>query len=533
MNREQWKQRPGALELPEKFDGWRAGQTNLIERIVESNARFVLVEAPTGSGKSLVAAAWQKLTGHKTLYMCTTKQLQDQVQDDFTYAEVLKGRANYPTRNFPQFGCDVCELTKTNRHCRYCAVEDEDGSWKHDCPYQVAKDRLLAADLGVVNTALFLTEANYVGRLSGWEQVVLDEADSIESQLMGFAELRVSKKVIRLLGLSAPEKKTVEEEWERWAEAVLRDIHGREAAIARMKPADRKSVENLEKRLSYFVRTLREKELHWVNCTEKISGKRGPWIWKPVRVADQANSLLWDHGEKWLLMSATVLSAEQFCQDLGLDRHDVDFIRLSSTFPVRNRPVLYYPVADMTYTNRDKTVPEMMEAIDAVLDRHVGEKVLIHAVSYWLTEQLFERSRHGRRLMRFREAGERQVLIQEFQRSQDDAVLVAPGLERGLDLPYDQCRVVIIPKLPYPSLADKQVNARLRAYRDGERWYRLQTARALVQATGRGVRSAEDSCVTYVLDKQFGKFYSRTQEMLPEWWKVAVESHPARELVVE
>ncbi|GAF78117.1 unnamed protein product, partial [marine sediment metagenome] len=451
-----------------------------------SKARFILVEAPTGSGKSLIAAAWQRLTGRQTLYMCTTKQLQDQVQEDFPYAEVLKGRANYPTRNHPEIACDMCQLSKTVHECDYCAVGvGVDGKTIHDCPYQNAKKRLLAADLGIVNTALFLTEGNYVGRLSGFPQVVLDEADTIEGQLMAFAELRVSKRVIRLLKLEAPKHVTVEEDWVDWAKRSLQRIAECEPLASTFNVSERKSVENLEKRLGYFLNTLVEKNLHWVNCTGKKEHSRGPWTWKPVRVDTQAENLLWQHGDRWLMMSATILSPEQFCKDLGLPRNEVEFIRLPCTFPVEHRPVHYFPIADMTYAQREQSVEGLVLAIDCILQRHFDEKVLIHTVSYWLMEMIFSLTQQRRRIMRFTHAGERASVIEEFRQADNRAVLLAPGLERGLDLPYDDCRVIIIPKLPYPSLADKQVNARLRAYPDGNDWYTLQTARALVQASGR------------------------------------------------
>lgn len=531
IERENWQASPQHLNLPPKFGEWRAGQAELLQRVLDTDKRFVLVEAPTGAGKSLVAAAWQKLTQKRTLYMCTTKQLQDQVLEDFPHAKVLKGRKNYPTRNNPLVSCDECHLGPESDKCEFCVVEKrQDGTWIHDCPYQNAKRELLAANFGVVNTALFLTECNFVGRLSGFEQVVLDEADSIEGQLMGFAELRVGRGVIRLLDLEPPEKVTIEQEWQEWAVRCLRRIEQRRKVLEDYTIRERKSVENLYKQLNYFLQTLQDRGLHWVNCTGKRERARGPWTWKPVRVDPQAYQLLWQHAKRWLMLSATILSPEQYCRDLGLDRADVEFIRLPSTFPVENRPVHYFPVADMNYNNRQAGVADVVAAIDRLLDAHDGEKTLIHSVSYWLTDAILSQTRHRKRIMRFAAASERGRVIEQFRRAQNGAVLLAPGLERGLDLPHDACRVVIMPKLPYPSLADKQVNARLYAYPDGNDWYTLQTARALVQASGRGVRSDDDTCTMYLLDRQFGQFYRKAVRFLPPWWVEALQSHSAGEL---
>jgi Rad3-related DNA helicase len=98
-------------------------------------------------------------------------------------------------------------------------------------------------------------------------------------------------------------------------------------------------------------------------------------------------------------------------------------------------------------------------------------------------------------------------------------VLLAPSLERGVDLPKDQCGVIIIAKVPYPSIGDKQVNTRLYSTPNGQLWFQVQTVRAIVQSTGRGMRSADDFCISYILDKQFAKI---PKELLPGYWKEAI-----------
>ena len=40
-------------------------------------------------------------------------------------------------------------------------------------------------------------------------------------------------------------------------------------------------------------------------------------------------------------------------------------------------------------------------------------------------------------------------------------------------------------------------------------WYALQTAKSIVQACGRSVRSSEDSAVTYILDSDWNTFYRK------------------------
>jgi Rad3-related DNA helicase len=102
-------------------------------------------------------------------------------------------------------------------------------------------------------------------------------------------------------------------------------------------------------------------------------------------------------------------------------------------------------------------------------------------------------------------------------------VILAPSFDRGIDLAGDDCRVIIIPKIPYPFLGDAQVNARLyRAGSSGRRWYVAQTIRTLCQMTGRAVRSEDDWAISYILDSAFSKLYAENKAMFPTWWRDAV-----------
>jgi Rad3-related DNA helicase len=86
----------------------------------------------------------------------------------------------------------------------------------------------------------------------------------------------------------------------------------------------------------------------------------------------------------------------------------------------------------------------------------------------------------------------------------------------------------VVAKVPFPSLGDRQVGMRLRSV-GGQEWYNVQTIRKLVQMTGRGVRSEDDWCVTYIFDSLFmEKVYKAAKQLLPKWWLDAVEVVRAR-----
>ncbi len=107
-------------------------------------------------------------------------------------------------------------------------------------------------------------------------------------------------------------------------------------------------------------------------------------------------------------------------------------------------------------------------------------------------------------------------------RSQD-GVFVSPSSIRGVDLPDDLCRFIIIAKAPFQSLADKLVSARVYGSGLGAFWYRAICAQDIVQASGRGVRHKEDYCTTYLLDKQMEKLVVDNQNLFPRYWMEAVD----------
>jgi hypothetical protein len=47
-------------------------------------------------------------------------------------------------------------------------------------------------------------------------------------------------------------------------------------------------------------------------------------------------------------------------------------------------------------------------------------------------------------------------------------------------------------------------------------WYPLQTAKTIVQATGRSIRSADDHAVTYILDLDWDWFFNKNKKFFPK-----------------
>lgn len=100
--------------------------------------------------------------------------------------------------------------------------------------------------------------------------------------------------------------------------------------------------------------------------------------------------------------------------------------------------------------------------------------------------------------------------------------MVAPSLDRGIDLADDKCRVVVVAKMPFPYLGDRQIAAKLYS-RGGQMWYNVQTIRTVIQMTGRATRHSADRSTSYILDSQFNSVWNKGRGLWPSWWTDAID----------
>lgn len=473
------------------------------------------------------------------LYVCTSKNLQEQFAHDFPYARVLKGRANYPTDRFAkafhpqQFGghisCDDCTWTQDDG-CKYCRQ-------KSYCPYEIAKVQALRAELAVLNTSYLLAEANHAGKFSnparlrksgkGLEFVIADEADMLEEALMGYVSVEIGERRLKELRWEPPEKVTVPSSWEEWLDEHIDVIRQRVNSYPEIIDDIR-----IAREARYF------DQLH-----EKMLGVRrgldtGAWVYtgrgrkddpgkgvsfKPSRVDFLGEQYLWRHSVRWLLMSATVISTSEMLDSLGYDGA-YETVNVRNTFPVENRLVKVRPVVAMNNKNKEEARPKIADEVGRIMQEHSADRILVHTVSYDMTRYLHETlgsMAPDRDLFAYLFADDKARALDSYRKTAG-GVLLAPSMDRGVDLPGDLCRVQVIVKCPFPYLGDRQVSARLHS-RDGQTWYTVRTIRDIVQMCGRGVRSKDDHAVTYILDTHFrDKLWNQGRGLFPDWFVEAI-----------
>ena len=110
-------------------------------------------------------------------------------------------------------------------------------------------------------------------------------------------------------------------------------------------------------------------------------------------------------------------------------------------------------------------------------------------------------------------------LLARFKASAPPRVLVSPVHGRGIDLPDDEARYAIIPSVLWPDLGDEKVKRRME---ERPSWYPAQAVDAMVQASGRIVRSTTDWGQVYVLDSQLKRLLRQNFDLFPLWWVEAL-----------
>lgn len=545
----------GSPSLPEWVEEFRSHQEKAVarvERAFEEGARFVFLDAPTGSGKTLIGELVRRRMGTATNYTCSTLTLQSQFLSDYPYSKVVRGRSNYdsPLIDWGSGTCADCRCSP-NDHCTNPDLCNHRADPCPDdvCPYRDAKWEARRNPLAVINTAYALAEMNYVGGMKGRGLMIVDECDLLEGALMSFVEVRIPQDLANELGIDPPAKKTVEDAWIKWAprayylveggiaktEATIKSTYDPEIRSKLQRKAER--LEGLRDNLARLKDDLGdESRTNWVYSPEEYKG-RTTIIFKPVTVDRLAGGVLWNKADRFLLMSASIISPQEMVESLGIPDDEWDVVYVPSTFPVENRQVKVAPVANVVNRNYDVAVPRLVRGIRGVMSLHPNERTLIHTVSYRLAKDLFKditgtapRGRTGlwvgkhagRSVITYTRGSSRDEALNLYKNTKD-AVLLAPSLDRGTDLPGELCRCQVIAKVPFPYLGDKQVSARLYGTKNGQAWYSVQTIRTITQMTGRGVRSESDHAVTYILDDQFSKLFRKHGRLFPKWWRDALD----------
>ena len=505
----------------------------------EAGNEVVLVRAPTGSGKSLLARAiagcarrdGEDAPSLPTGAYYTTPQVSqlddvagEPLLDDLS---VIRGKPNYT--------CILPGDTSTPVNRAPCSRERGfNCPVKHRCPY--FSDRAIASNqsIAAMTLAYFMQTAG--SEVFGERDVVVvDEAHGLAEWAEMYATIELSPSSVPVWGSCRPPEIDTAADVEPYAERLLdvcsrrqEELRGR-VELTGSEAEERDRLAELTRELTWFLEDLRDADSPtvWV-ADQSDRGTRkdprgGAVSIKPLDPARYLHHTVWSRGKRFALLSATILDKEAFCRGAGLDPHSVALVDVPHTFPVENRPLYDVTQGKMTYEHREETLPKVARTVVRLMAKHDDQKGLIHAHSYAIADRirelLDEFGVFGR--VRGHDSENRDAALSGWKRSDDPDVFVSVKMEEALDLDGDLCRWQVLCKAPYPNTNDSRVARRLE---DGQwAWYYRTALRTVIQACGRVVRSPDDYGATYLADSSLLELFDRARTDTPPWFQAQID----------
>jgi Rad3-related DNA helicase len=499
----------------------------------------VLVRAPTGSGKSLLARAVAgcgatpaEAGPHEPIgaYYTTPQVSQlddvagDTLLDDLN---VIRGKNNYD--------CILPGETDTPVNQAPCAREREfDCQVKHRCPY--FSDRAIAAnrEIAAMTLAYFMQTAG--SDVFGMRDVVvIDEAHGLGDWAEMYAAIELGPETVPPWNDVEPDDIEDLEDVVGYAEYLvtvctrgLETLRGN-AELTPDEVAKRERLTKLRSDLKWFIEEYRDPESPTTWVVDQPDGAGSPVTIKPMNPERYLNHTVWDRGRKFVLLSATILNKDAFCANVGLDTDDVALVDVPHTFPVENRPLYDVTQGKMTYEDRDETLPAIARILVRIMQHHADQRGLVHCHSYAIQERLEallgEFGVDSR--IRSHDKADRDGQLEAWKRGDDPDVFLSVKMEEALDLEGDLCRWQLLCKAPYPNTRDSRVAHRLEEGQWG--WYYRTALRTVIQACGRVVRSPDDFGATYLGDSSLLDLFERAHHDMPDWFADQIDrmSRPA------
>ena len=536
--------------LLERFpDGYtpNSAQVKLIKNIDQAfndGYKFVVCNAPTGSGKSFISKTLANssressenfkdlitsYTAFKidqtgsytheqecededpsgTFALTITKALQDQYKDLFNDTTILKGKSNYVSAIDSNIDVELESLIIPKSIL-------EDHRRRHKCPYHNDRRDALINKFAALNYNMFFSLPNHIKKR---QYLVCDEAAELEDQLVKEFSCDINFEMLKRMDiLVRPFYSKNNANVVKWITSLLLDISDKidqlRDIISNSNTNNKKflietrrqfvGLRNLHTKLSLILDTWNDSEYLFETSKDGIT-------FMPLKV-NNLSKHLFKYADKVILMSATIIDPTNFCKTLGIDKFK--YVEAESSFDANKAPIYCNTKIKLNYHNLKRNLPKIIKQVEGICEYHENDKGIIHTHNNTITSSLQKKLFNDRFL--FREPGVRNEEILDTHLSNDKpTVLISPSMSHGVDLKDNLARFQIIIKAPYLPTKDKRIE---RLMKDDFNWYTNKMLCSVIQSCGRGVRSKKDYCTTYILDGAVVESIVNNKHKLPKYF---------------
>jgi len=538
----------------------------LAKGIEDPETDVVLLNAPTGAGKSLILNTAASVTAGSSFIATPLNTLVDQMDNDPMISPSIlsiKGRNNYDCIHPEDRGTPVDEAVCQRDSSFDCEMKDE-------CPYYGRKKAALSHPQVVTNMAYLLAEGmipdDVEGTLGDRAKLFIDECQNIESSARSFIQFTVSRYTVPddvWNNIRLPPKRDCDDldkvaDWVR--NELLDQIDATMEALRSIPVLDEEESSEMEELQQFRLRVMNFlddfEDNEWVTDRQQDFRKNKPdknkLVFEPVFIGRFLKNLLWNRGETVVLSSATI-PGKGWLDEMGLDDANVKKINLGSTFPLENRRIICnLDVGKMVSErsdgedNRETNAWPMAKRIINIAKHHEGEKGMIHCRSYSIMKllrrqminhdtievngEVVDTQKFWHDNCMEQDRYNRDESLEEWIES-DKQVFFSVAMDEGVDLKGDKCRWQVLAKVLYPFMTEmmkrrKEIADESGRSQDFWNYYNRQAAIQIQQAYGRGVRSKDDHCVFYILDSsavQNQGLIQMNAELFNSWFLEAIE----------
>lgn len=502
------------------------------ESILEKDKKFIMIDAPTGVGKSyaaiMIADWYQKEINPDAKFdiITNTKILQDQYTNDFDFVASLKGSTSYWCRS-NLMSCGEAKI-----------VNKVKGKRCGSCVHSIAQSAFLNKRIGLTNYHLLTAYAMYSPDMlaeRGANVLIIDEAHSFEEAFCDFISSSFSEYSLTKLGI-----------WEEWMEAEISDILNirqlsnwvSKIVIPKLSRSiteyidEAKSSRSKKKRAEFakkadfcdksmckynrFVKDDSNYDNNWVFQKDLDQNGKSRILVEPIWGNAYLKEMFWRKYDHVIFMSGTMVDSNMMAFLMGLEKDEYTYKALPCPFKPENRPIIYVKFGKMSYYDKSETFKRAVPIINKILNKNKENKGIIHSGNYQFNEWIRRSIKDDRLLIHTN--SNREDTLKHHLDSEFETVLVSPSMMNGIDLKDDLSRFQIILKVPFPNLQSIKVKKRLETNGD---WYNWKTLIEIMQSYGRSIRSEEDWAETYILDSCFDQVLTRK---LPDYFKAAIKT---------
>lgn len=482
----------------------RRNQKLAIDKILEAydNGKSgIIIEAPTGSGKSVIATEASKRLNTQNLrgYIILSQlSLIDQYEEDFDIP-VVKGIDNY-----------ICSVNEKKVSVGDCKINQyHHTECTEYCEYYDRRNKAMKSPTCIFSYQYWLIQRNYVQYTFGRRDfTIFDECHNIGNIVQEHYRVRLEyDEIIKHIPQIEDIASSLRKETNKYRIHIL--------------------LRRLESKLLEIKRTrepgISPELMTWYDWIKDIHCKVQDFNQSTLKyghhhIIKVHDGFKYSLNRKWIddflirqskfkvFLSATIGDMDRYAHSISLTNYDT--LRLDNTFNFDRSPIIVNPKHQIS-----KVPHSALNDLERIMDNHKKDKGIIHTGNYKIA-RIIQEHFTDKRLLIYLKSQDKAHYIKVHKESDEPTILIGPTIYEGLNLPDDLCRFNIIYKIPFPYLKDPYIQTK------SQLWYNDIVQRRIIQAIGRGNRHKEDYCSTYILDKAFIRMIPK----MPRYIKSRIET---------